>query len=46
VFNIAGNNFRLLTYVCFRTRSIFLKEFLTHAEYDGDFWKERLNYDV
>ena len=42
VFNIAGNNFRLITAIHFNTAKLFVLRFLTHAEYDKDKWKEQL----
>ncbi|MBL4846506.1 MAG: type II toxin-antitoxin system HigB family toxin [Planctomycetes bacterium] len=46
IFDIKGNDFRLLTHVCFGKGTVFIKEFLTHAEYDKNEWTERLNYDL
>lgn len=34
VFNIKGNDYRLIAFVRFRTRTIYLKWFGTHAAYD------------
>ena len=34
IFNIRGNTYRLITRVNFQYRSFFIKEFLTHHEYD------------
>lgn len=42
VFNIGGNNFRLIAAVHFNKGRIYLLDFLTHAEYDKDAWKEHL----
>jgi mRNA interferase HigB len=39
VFNIKGNTYRLITRVEYRLQIIFIKEVLTHAEYDKDKWK-------
>lgn len=39
VFNIKGNTYRLITRIEYRLRIIFIKEVLTHAEYDKDKWK-------
>lgn len=46
VFNIAGNEFRLITAIHYTPKNIkkgrvYLREFLTHAEYDKNEWKER-----
>ncbi len=42
VFNIRGNNYRLLTTISYRTRIVNVVGFLTHAEYDKNQWKQRL----
>ncbi|MBE9211772.1 MAG: type II toxin-antitoxin system HigB family toxin [Rivularia sp. (in: cyanobacteria)] len=39
VFNIGGNNYRLIVYVDYQKGIIFIRDFLTHAEYDKDKWK-------
>ena len=39
VFNIAGNNFRLIAYIDFKNQMAFIRAVLTHAEYDKENWK-------
>jgi len=39
VFNIAGNKFRLIVKIEYRYRAIYVKDVLTHAEYDKGRWK-------
>ncbi|MGK7890873.1 MAG: type II toxin-antitoxin system HigB family toxin [Leptolyngbyaceae cyanobacterium] len=39
VFNIAGNNYRLITLINYNTRIVFIRYVLTHAEYDKEDWK-------
>jgi mRNA interferase HigB len=39
VFNIKGNNYRLIAEVNYRNQTIFVRYILTHAEYDKDKWK-------
>jgi mRNA interferase HigB len=34
VFNIKGNNYRLITIIHYRYQRVYIKEFFTHAEYD------------
>ena len=34
IFNIRGNNYRLIVRLVFQYKRIYIKEFLTHAEYD------------
>jgi mRNA interferase HigB len=40
VFNIAGNNVRLIAEIRYQSQSILIKHILTHTEYDKDRWKE------
>jgi mRNA interferase HigB len=42
VFNIRGNNYRLLTAINYQTGVVIVREFLTHAEYDKEKWKRTL----
>ncbi len=39
VFNIAGNKYRLIARVNYRTQRVFVLHLLTHAEYDKGAWK-------
>ncbi|WP_414518850.1 type II toxin-antitoxin system HigB family toxin [Nostoc sp. PCC 9305] len=39
VFNISGNNYRLITLVDYKCQKVFIRHILTHAEYDKDEWK-------
>ena len=39
VFNIRGNNYRLITEIDYSRQTVRVKEFFTHAEYDRDSWK-------
>lgn len=39
VFNIEGNKYRLVAEINFRSRIIFIRYVLTHAEYDRGKWK-------
>jgi mRNA interferase HigB len=40
VFNIAGNNFRLIVGINYETQRIFIEDVLTHPEYDKGNWKK------
>jgi mRNA interferase HigB len=40
VFNIKGNQFRLIAEINYGSGSIFLRHVLTHAEYDKGGWKK------
>ena len=42
VFNVRGNEFRLITAIHYDRRKVFVLNFLTHAEYSKDTWKNRL----
>jgi mRNA interferase HigB len=42
VFNVCGNNHRLLTAIHYDKQRIYLLDLLTHAEYDKDEWKRNL----
>jgi mRNA interferase HigB len=42
VFNLGGNEFRLVCAVHFNTGMVFALRFLTHAEYSKETWKEKL----
>jgi mRNA interferase HigB len=39
VFNIKGNDYRLIVGIDYEDRTIYFKYFLTHSEYDKDKWK-------
>lgn len=39
VFNIKGNDYRLVVIIDYRGRRIFIKGVFTHVEYDKDKWK-------
>jgi mRNA interferase HigB len=40
VFNIAGNKVRLIAAVHYNTQKIYIRNILTHNEYDKNKWKE------
>jgi len=40
VFNICGNRFRLIVEINYRTKRVFIRHVLTHAEYDREGWKK------
>lgn len=40
VFNIGGNKFRLITYIVYDKKRIYIRDILTHEEYDKGEWKE------
>jgi mRNA interferase HigB len=42
IFNIKGNHYRLIVRMAFHTQRVYIKEFLTHADYDKGGWKKWL----
>jgi mRNA interferase HigB len=40
VFNIGGNKYRLITYIVYEKKRIYIRDILTHKEYDKGKWKE------
>lgn len=44
IFDVGGNRFRVLTHIKFNTRRVYIKQVLTHAEYDDETWKETLDH--
>lgn len=41
IFNIKGNTYRLIVAIHYQTKIVFIREFLTHAEYSKNLWKDR-----
>jgi mRNA interferase HigB len=39
VFNIKGNKYRLITEINYRYQRLYIRDVLTHAEYDQEKWK-------
>jgi mRNA interferase HigB len=39
VFNICGNSYRLITRIRFHSKKVFIRNVLTHADYDKNRWK-------
>jgi len=42
VFNVKGNEYRLITIVNYAARTVLVREILTHAQYSKGNWKSRL----
>ena len=42
IFNVRGNRYRLIVRMAFEAQRVYVKEFLTHAEYDKGRWKKWL----
>ncbi|WFP49329.1 type II toxin-antitoxin system HigB family toxin [Methylomonas sp. EFPC3] len=41
VFDIGGNQFRLIAAIHYNRRKVYVRDVLTHAEYDRNAWKRR-----
>lgn len=41
VFNVRGNEYRLISHVDYRLQVVLVLELLTHAQYDKEQWKGR-----
>lgn len=39
IFNIGGNNYRLITLVDYKYQKVFIRHVLTHAAYDQEDWE-------
>lgn len=39
VFNIGGNNWRLVASIHYNTQKVYVRHIMTHAEYDKEKWK-------
>ena len=40
VFNVGGNKYRLIAYIVYNRKRIYIRDVLTHPEYDKSKWKE------
>lgn len=40
VFNVGGNKYRVITFVHYRRRAVYIKDVLTHRECDKGAWKQ------
>jgi mRNA interferase HigB len=41
IFNICGNKFRLVVAIHYNTQRVYIREFMTHAQYSSQAWKGR-----
>ncbi|MDY6784776.1 MAG: type II toxin-antitoxin system HigB family toxin [Cyanobacteriota bacterium] len=39
VFNVGGNSYRLIAFIDYKYKKVFIRSILTHAEYDEETWK-------
>ncbi len=42
IFNIGGNNYRLITAIHYNRQKVFVLRFMTYADYSKDRWKDEL----
>ncbi len=42
IFDIGGNKWRLITTIHYNTQIVYVRQFLTHPEYDKGQWKNNL----
>jgi len=40
IYNIAGNKYRLIAAIHFNRQKLYIRDVLTHAEYDKERWKK------
>jgi len=40
IFDVGGNNWRVITFIHYRKQLVFIKHILTHKEYDKGAWKQ------
>ncbi len=40
VFNVGGNNYRLIAFIVYSNKIIYIRSILTHDEYNKEKWKE------
>lgn len=40
IFDIGGNKYRLITRVNYKTKKVFIRDVLTHTEYNTNKWKK------
>ncbi len=39
VFNVKGNHYRLITAIHYNTKTVYIRNILTHSEYDKNKWR-------
>ncbi len=39
VFDIGGNNYRLIAYIVYKFQKLYIRQILTHKECDSESWK-------
>lgn len=44
IFDIAGNNYRMITKINYGYGVVYVKEMLAHSEYDKNVWRAKCDY--
>ena len=44
IFNVGGNKYRIITFIKYPAKQIYIRYILTHKEYDKEKWKKDLWY--
>lgn len=39
IFNVGGNKYRVITWVNYQSKQVYIRHVLTHREYDDNKWK-------
>ncbi len=40
VFNVGGNNYRVVAAIAYAPKIVYIRKVMTHAEYSKNFWKK------
>ena len=41
IFNVKGGRYRLIVAIHYNAQRVYIRDFMTHAEYDNQLWKKR-----
>jgi mRNA interferase HigB len=41
IFDVKGDQYRLIVSIHYNTQRIYIRDFMTHAEYNNQLWKKR-----
>lgn len=41
VFDVGGNKYRIVTVIHYDQRRLYVRQVMTHAEYDGNAWRKK-----
>lgn len=41
IFDVKGDNYRLIVAIHYNTQRIYIRDFMTHEEYNNQLWKKR-----